>query len=115
MVRAGKLRRRIAIQTNTPTVDGAGQKIASWSTDRTENGYILEKGGGETIRGEQVQEFVDIVAAIRYPRAGTFPTSEMRIQYTDGASTRTFNIELVQRRDNFNHELWLYCSEDLEA
>ena len=112
MVRAGQLRRRIAIQTEAEAADAGGQLISTWTTDRTMDGQVVEKGGGETIRGDQVQDFVTAVVIIREPRSGTFPTAKMRVQYTDGAATRTLNIQNVQRRDNYHRTLWLYCRED---
>ena len=113
MVRAGKLRRRVAIQTEAEAADAGGQLISTWSTDRTLDGQIIEKGGGETIRGNQVNDQVTAVVVIREPRSGTFPTPKMRCQFTDGGSTRTLDIEYVQRRDNYHRELWLYCREDV--
>jgi len=114
MVRAGKLRRRIAIQTEAEAADAGGQLISTWTTARTMDGHVTEKGGGETIRGDQVQDWVTAIVIIREPRSGTFPTAEMRLQYNDGAATRTLNIQNVQRRGESARcrTLWLHCRED---
>jgi SPP1 family predicted phage head-tail adaptor len=107
MVRAGKLRHRVQLQSNTTSVDAAGQVEQSWTTYRTCFAEVIYKGGSETIRGEQVDANLTAVIRIRYPSAGTFPEPEHRVTW-DG---HTFNIDSVQRRDTHEREVWLYVKE----
>ena len=111
MVRAGQLRQRITLQQRATTTDDAGQVDNTWTTANTFSGSVLDKGGAEAIRGDQVSATTTAVVIMRTPRNDTMPTPQMRVTYDDAGNSRTLNIESVQRRDGKQRELWLYCSE----
>ena len=108
MVRAGKLRHRVTLEQRSSTVDDAGQNTDSWSSYRTCYAEVIDKGGAEKIRGQQVDATIQAVVRIRHPE-GTFPEPEHRVTF----GSRTLNIESVQRRDSHDREVWLYCREDV--
>jgi SPP1 family predicted phage head-tail adaptor len=108
VVRSGTLRNRVQLQSRATTVDAAGQHTGTWSTYRTCYAEVIDKGGAEKIRGQQVDATVSHVVRIRYPQ-GTFPTPENRVVY----DSRNLHIESVQRRDTHEREVWLYCREDV--
>jgi SPP1 family predicted phage head-tail adaptor len=107
MVRAGKLRHRVALQNNTGTADSAGQVSESWTTYSTVYGEVIDTGGVEKVRGQQVDATISALVRIRYPASGTFPTAEHRVSW----NSRIFNIQTVQRKDTHERELWLLCRE----
>jgi len=107
MVRAGSLRHRVELQSDTGTADSAGQITATWTTYSTVYAEVIYKGGSETVRGQQVDAKYQAVVRIRYPESGTMPTPEHRAKW----GTKTLNIESVQRRDTHHREIWLFCTE----
>jgi len=113
MVRAGKLRQRIHIEQSTQSADAAGQLTDSWASVRECFGRVVDVSAQETFGGSQVQADVTSLVIIRYPQAGPFPTPEMRVVYYDGDTSRTLNIEKVQRRDERQGLLWIHCTEAL--
>ena len=54
MARIGLLDRRVTIQSNTPTTDGAGQEVESWSTVATVWMGVKPQRGGERFQAHQV-------------------------------------------------------------
>ncbi len=111
MVWAGQLRRRLTLEQRATTVDDAGQVDNTWTTANTFSGSVLDKGGAETIKGDQVSATTTTVVIMRTPRNNTTPTPQMRLTFDHDGNTRTLNIESVQHRDAKQRELWLYCSE----
>ena len=108
MVRAGKLRHRVELQSRATTVDAAGQITGAWSTYRTCFAEVIDAAGAEKIRGQQVDATISHVVRIRYPQ-GTFPTPEHRVVY----DSRNLHVESVQRKDTHEREVWLHCREDV--
>lgn len=112
MVRAGQLRQRVNIEQSTQTADAAGQLTDSWQSVRECSARVLDVSAAETFGGSQIESTTSSLVIIRYPQQGTFPNSEMRVTYEDGDTSRTLNIEKVQRRDERQQQLWLHCTED---
>ena len=71
---------------------------------------VLGVGGGENIRGQQVEAGVTSLVRIRYPR-GTRPAASMRLLIGTGATQRVLNISRVLDKDGWQRELWLHCKE----
>tara|TARA_R100001594_G_scaffold149446_1_gene207298 strand:+ start:163 stop:504 length:342 start_codon:yes stop_codon:yes gene_type:complete len=112
VVRAGQLRQRVNIEQSTQAADAAGQLTDSWQSVRECSARVLDVSASETFLGSQIEATTSSLVIIRYPQQGTFPTSEMRVVYEDGDTSRTLNIEKVQRRDERQQQLWLHCTED---
>jgi len=112
MVRAGQLRQRIDIEQSTQTADAAGQLTDSWASVRECSARVVDVSAAEMFSGSQIEATTTNLVIIRYPHSGPFPDPEMRVTYRDGDSSRTLNIEKVQRRDERQTELWLHCTED---
>ena len=112
MVRAGQLRQRIDIEQSTQTADASGQLTDSWASVRECSARVLDVSASATFSGSQIESTTTTLVIVRYPHAGPFPDSAMRVVYRDGDTTRTLNIEKVQRRDERQTDLWLHCTED---
>ena len=54
-VAVGKMRHRVQLQENNPTVDAAGQSIANWETYDTVWGSIMPTKGREFVDAEQLK------------------------------------------------------------
>lgn len=63
---AGKLNKRVVLETNTPTQDGYGEPIESWSTIASVWAGKLSAKASESFRGEQNAGFRVTVWRIRY-------------------------------------------------
>ena len=66
MTQPGDLDRRITIQQNTPTQDGAGQPIASWADLATVWAEVVPVGGSETFQAKQTGAEAVAKFRIRY-------------------------------------------------
>jgi SPP1 family predicted phage head-tail adaptor len=114
-VDAGKLNRRIQIQTQTTTQDGFGQPLEAWATVYTcwasidvQNSQLLYS----------TAEFVDKVAhriTCRWTSSVVIAASQ-RIVYTEASTgvVHTYEIEAVLNDKQANWMLILMCYE-LEA
>ena len=63
---AGKLNKRIILETNTPAQDGYGEPIEGWSTIASVWAEELSVKASERFRGEQSAGYKSIVWRIRY-------------------------------------------------
>jgi SPP1 family predicted phage head-tail adaptor len=101
-VRAGKLRHRITIQTQTKTQDTTGSVIASWSTFATLWASVDDESGREGYSASQVQSERTTNIRIReYPGI----TPKMRVVH--GADA--YDIESVIRDPTHARQLQLIC------
>ena len=66
MMQPGDLDRRITIQQNTPTQDGAGQPIESWADLATVWAEVVPVGGSETFQAKQTGAEAVAKFRIRY-------------------------------------------------
>ncbi len=105
-MRAGRLRNKIVVQTNTPTQSGSGALTDVWSTYATVRSEINPKGGREYFDAKQVNAEIDIIFNIRY-YSGV--TSKMRISW----NSRTFDIQSVINPMERNIEMLIACKESV--
>lgn len=77
-MRAGRLNRRITIQTPTEVQDDHGQPIPSWATFRTVWAEVKQQPGKESFDADQVVAETNTIFRIRYL---TGLTRKMRISY----------------------------------
>lgn len=108
-MRAGRLRQRITLQTNTPTVNSFGERVESWADTATVWASINPQNAREFLAaGIQAQQ-VSHMIEIRY-RGSVTP--EMRVKFTDReSSTRYFDIEQVLEPMTRGERLTLICKE----
>ncbi len=66
MTDPGRLDRRITIEQNTPTQDGAGQPIDSWAALATVWAEVVPVGGSERFQAMQVGAETVVKFRIRY-------------------------------------------------
>lgn len=103
-MRAGDLRHRIVIQSNTPTRNDSGEPIESWSTWATVWAAVEPLSGREYFNAHQVTSEVDTRIRLRHV-AGL--TAQMRVSWEG----RIYQIQAVIRRDERQREIHLMCSE----
>lgn len=84
----GKLNKRVEIQSQASTYDGAGQQVETWSTFAKVWANIRHKSGAETIKSDAVASIVKASIRVRY-KAGI--NAGMRVIY----QTSTYKIEAV--------------------
>lgn len=64
---SGMMRHRILVQQPTHTQDADGQPIPTWSTRfASEPASFVYTGGGQILRGRQVEEGIIAVFTVRY-------------------------------------------------
>lgn len=99
----GQLRHRITVQTYESEQDSYGQPIATWSNWLTgEPADYQYTGGGQSLRGRQIEEGIDAVFVVRY-RAGH--STHNRVVMGD----QTFGIVHVRPIDGRQRYQELYC------
>ena len=108
-MRAGKLRKRFTIQSKTPAQAADGQPVYTWGTFLTVWGSIERAQGREYLESTTQAQAVTHKVTVRY-QDGITP--EMRIAFTDRASTtRYYDIEAVLEPEIYGKELTLMCRE----
>lgn len=101
----GKLRHRVMIQQNSPSVDSFGELTESWSALASNVPAKVESlTGRELIQGEQQEGVVTHMVTIRY-RSDV--TSQMRVVH----NSKNFNIESALDPDGMTRRLFLMCKE----
>lgn len=108
-MRAGRLRQRITLQTNTPSQDSYGQEIESWADTMTVWAFINPESAREFlqqgIQAQQVRQTIEM-------RYQTGITPEMRVKFVDrDSNTRYFDIEQVLEPATARERLTLICKE----
>lgn len=101
---AGKLRNSITIQKDTPTRDGYGAEVASWSTHASRWAWIQPLNGSEKYVSQQIQAITTHQITIRFA-TGVLP--KMRVLF----GTRVFDIVQVLDLEEKGTELKLVCKE----
>jgi SPP1 family predicted phage head-tail adaptor len=100
-VRAGRLRNAAALQTNTPTRDGAGGEVASWANTLSPwYCELVQVKGGETFRGRMVHAAANYVAIGRYV-SGVTPRMRLIL------GSRIFDILAADNVENRGRDLRL--------
>lgn len=101
--RVGAMRHRITIESASTSPDDAGQPIRTWSTLRNSvPAQFHQTGGGQTYRGQQLQETIDAVFVTRY-RTG-YDTTQRIVH--DGT---TYGIMRISPVDGVNRYLEIFC------
>ena len=106
-MRAGRLRKRIEIQTLTTAQDGYGEPMETWTTTATVWGELTP-----SMRATR-----EAFAGVSQQRTARL-TMEARIRWTDGLSPSTtrlrsagtvYEVEAVMDPDGRQRELLLFC------
>jgi SPP1 family predicted phage head-tail adaptor len=96
-MRIGQLRKRITIQAETSTPDGAGGYTLGWSNVGTFWADISPVTGRELFMAQHLEGRVTHKITMRW-QSGVTITSDMIVLY----GTRTFNIHAVLNTDEKN-------------
>ena len=102
---AGKLRHRVAIQSESESVDEFGEPDEGWTTDETVWASIDSVSGDETLSGEGQVGIVTHMIRMRYTSNAT---SKKRLLY----GSRVFGIITVLNHMERNQYLDLECKEE---
>lgn len=105
-MRAGKLRDRGEIQTNTPTRDEIGGLVNNWTTFARPWCGVVSDASNERDTADRTQGQTTHQVRIRY-LAGVIPRMRLVI------GERTFEITGVRDPDNRRRELILNCKEEV--
>lgn len=103
-MQAGKLNRRINIQTKTTAADSYGQLIETWTDSRSTWAEVITKGGTEFYAAQKLYASTDAVFRIRYNDDITVLN---RLKY----GTRVFEILGINDVDGMKTEMLLPCKE----
>lgn len=104
-MRAGKLRHRVSIESQSTEKDDFGQPRLTWTAVASSvPADINPKGGREKFLADGRFPESDSVIVMRW-RSGI--TSKMRVTF----GTRHYDIQDVQNTRELNHELVLICKE----
>jgi SPP1 family predicted phage head-tail adaptor len=101
---AGLLDKKISIQRESRTPDGAGGYLLSWVDFASARAYIKPLSGREAVQAERIQASVTHRFAMRY-KAGILPSD--RIVYAG----RVFNIRAVINVEERNRWLEIVADE----
>ena len=102
----GKLRHRVALQTESTTRDAGGGQIKAWATQATVWARVEPLRGFEQLQAMQHQESVTHRVTIRY-RSDVIPTPKGRVEF----GTRLFNIKSVLNVEERGKFLVMLCEE----
>ena len=106
-MRAGILRHRVDLQTNTPTRDAFGAEVAAWSTVATVWAAVSPVSGREFIEAKARAVDVTTRITIRY-RPDVLPSpTNWRVLF----GARVFDIDSVINRDERGMTIDLMCRE----
>ena len=105
-MRAGRLRHRVSIQTQSTTLDSYGEPSDSWSTDDTVWAAIEPVSGSERDIGEGLAGIVSHRVIVRY-LSGLTPKS--RILF----GSRVLGITSILDQDEKNEYMKLMCKEEV--
>ena len=105
----GDLRHRVAIQTNTPTVDPNGGKVASWATTSTVWASVQTLTGHKLEIARQIDGEATVEVRMRY--CGSGGSANVTIDNRLLFGTRTFEPFLVVNENELNIMLLIQCKE----
>jgi SPP1 family predicted phage head-tail adaptor len=104
MSTTGSMRKRVTIQQETPTADGAGGYALAWTNVMTVWAEIEPITGQKVFVSEHLEGHVTHHVTMRY-QSGI--TTDMRLNYNN----RLFNIRAVLNTDESNRWLKLLVEE----
>lgn len=110
-MQAGKLRKRIKLQSRPAAVDGFGSPSTAWSDVATVWGELLPMSGRALLAAQAVKSELSHEITLRYRPLFSNPVTatEMRAVYNG----RYFNIHAVLNQDERNRLVTLLASEGL--
>lgn len=103
-MRAGKLRHRLALRSNTPAYDANGQPVDSYSTITTVWGSVSPLDGRESEFADKVTAEATHVVVIRYDSA-------INAEYQITHDSRTLQVISIINKDDRNIQQTLLCKE----
>jgi SPP1 family predicted phage head-tail adaptor len=106
-MRAGRLRKRVILQTATETQDSYGQAVRTWADTITVYAGVEPINGREQYRAQAERAELTHLVVIRF-RPDVLPIN--RVVH----GTRTFDVEAVVNPFERNKELHLLCRENVE-
>lgn len=115
-MRAGALRRRIALQVRDTSKDDYGQQVATWTDYMTGVPAEIEPLSGRALEAARVmQSEVSHLITVRYTPmlANPLKIATMRAVYANGGTTRYFDIGAAINVEERNKEIRIYASEGL--
>ena len=110
-MRAGNLRRRVAIQSRASGQDALGQPSTAWGTVATVWGDVEPLSGRELIKAQANLSEVTHLVTIRYQPQFADPLAMAKNRILYGA--RIFNIHASIDPGERHESLQLSCSEGL--
>ncbi len=105
-MRIGQLRKRVAIQAESSTPDGAGGYTLGWATVATVWADINPVTGNEAFVAQHLEGHITHRITLRW-QSGVTITSDMRVLY----GSRLFNIHAVLNNDERNQWIELLVEE----
>ncbi len=105
-MRAGRIRHRVTIQSESQTADGAGGYGLAWTDLATTWAAVEPLNGRERLQADQVQDETTHQITMRY-RSDVVPIGKYRVLF----GTRTFNVTSVINPDERNISLTLLVEE----
>jgi SPP1 family predicted phage head-tail adaptor len=110
-VQAGKLRKRLVLQSRAAGLDSVGSPSNVWTDVATVWGELLPMSGRALLAAQAVKSELTHEITLRYRAefANPITAAEMRVVY----GGRYFNIHAVLNKDERNRELTLMASEGL--
>lgn len=115
-MRAGALRRRIALQKRSTARDGYGQQSSVWTDYMTAVPADIQSLAGQArVAAQAVYAEVTHLIEIRYSDLLSDPVfvATLRAVYLNGGTTRSFDIGASINVDEKNREIRLYVKEGL--
>lgn len=103
-MRAGKLRKKVELQSYATSRDDFGAEIETWSTYAKVWAGIEPLAGRELVYAQQVSETTKIRITIRY---NSSVVAKHRVKF----GLRLFDINAIIDTDEKNKEMILMCSE----
>ena len=104
ILRAGKLRNKLIIESQSIANDAYGAPARTWSTFATVWGSVNPFTGREWFESGKVSSEVSTKITIRYLAN---ITAQMRVKF----GTRIYNIIAILKLDELNKEMHLMCKE----
>ncbi len=104
-MRAGRLRKRVAVQSLSETENGFGQKTKTWSTSETRWAFIEPLSGRELEKARAVRS--DVTHRVTMRAGGLTVTPEQRLLF----GSRILNIASITNTEERNRELIFMCTE----
>lgn len=105
-VRAGRLRHRVAIQSQSTTLDDYGEATGSWTTENTVWAAVEPVSGSERDIGEGKAGVVSHRVVMRY---NTDVSPKNRLLF----GSRVLNINSVLNHNERDERLALFCVEEV--